>query len=104
MSELHSIPLTCEEGVYSVFDFYSSANFQYAVEIMSKHIERHALPALRRTEDFNVIREYIKNQDLQERSNSDNFEIGEKQYERKELRYASSRLLQQPIKPTGFRR
>ena len=25
-----------------------------------------------------VIREYIKNQDLQERSNSDNFEIGEK--------------------------
>ncbi len=25
-----------------------------------------------------IVREYIKNQDLQERSNSDNFEIGDK--------------------------
>lgn len=38
----------CAEG-------HPSANFQYAVEIMSKHIEKHALPALRRTEDFKFI-------------------------------------------------
>ena len=38
----------CAEG-------HPSANFQYAVEIMSKHIEKHAVPALRRTEDFKFI-------------------------------------------------
>ena len=38
----------CAEG-------HPSANFQYAVEIMSKHIEKYALPALRRTEDFKFI-------------------------------------------------
>ena len=38
----------CAEG-------HPSANFQYAVEIMSKHIEKHALPALRRTENFKFI-------------------------------------------------
>ena len=38
----------CAEG-------HPSANFQYAVEIMSKHIENYALPALRRTEDFKFI-------------------------------------------------
>lgn len=38
----------CAEG-------HPSANFQYAVEIMSKYIEKHALPALRRTEDFKFI-------------------------------------------------
>ena len=38
----------CAEG-------HPSANFRYAVEMMSKHIEKHALPALRRTEDFKFI-------------------------------------------------
>ena len=38
----------CAEG-------HPSANFQYAVEIMSKHIEKHAVPALRRTENFKFI-------------------------------------------------
>ena len=38
----------CAEG-------HPSANFQYAVEIMSKHIEKHALPVLRKTEDFKFI-------------------------------------------------
>ncbi len=30
-------------------------NFRYAVEIMSKHIEEHALPAINKTEDFKYI-------------------------------------------------
>ncbi len=34
---------------------HPSENFQYAVEIMSEHIEKHALPALRKTEDFKFI-------------------------------------------------
>ncbi len=34
---------------------HPSGNFQYAVEIMSKHIEEHALAALRKTEDFKFI-------------------------------------------------
>lgn len=34
---------------------YPSKNFQYAVEIMSKHIEKHALAALHKTEDFKFI-------------------------------------------------
>ena len=38
----------CAEG-------HPSENFQYAVEIMSKHIEKHALTALRKTEDFKYI-------------------------------------------------
>ena len=38
----------CAEG-------HPSENFQYAVEIMSKHIEKHALAALRKTEDFKYI-------------------------------------------------
>lgn len=32
-----------------------SENFQYAVEIMSKHIEEHALSTLHKTEDFKYI-------------------------------------------------
>jgi hypothetical protein len=32
-----------------------SANFQYAVELMSKHIEEHALPMLDKTADFKYI-------------------------------------------------
>ena len=31
MSELHSIPLTCKEGVYSVFDFYQDADGEDAI-------------------------------------------------------------------------
>ncbi len=38
----------CAEG-------HPSENFQYAVEIMSKHIENHALAALHKTEDFKYI-------------------------------------------------
>ena len=38
----------CAEG-------HPSENFQYAVEIMSKHIKKHALAALRKTEDFKYI-------------------------------------------------
>jgi len=38
----------CAEG-------YPSENFQYAVEIMSKYIEEHALSALHKTEDFKYI-------------------------------------------------
>ena len=38
----------CAEG-------HPSENFRYAVEIMSKHIEKHALAALCRTEDFKYI-------------------------------------------------
>lgn len=38
----------CAEG-------HPSENFQYAVEIMSKHIEEHALSTLRKTEDFKYI-------------------------------------------------
>lgn len=38
----------CAEG-------HPSENFQYAVEIMSKHIEEHALAALHKTEDFKYI-------------------------------------------------
>ena len=38
----------CAEG-------HPSENFRYAVEIMSKHIEKHALAALRKTEDFKFI-------------------------------------------------
>ena len=38
----------CAEG-------HPSENFQYAVEIMSEHIEKHALAALRKTEDFKFI-------------------------------------------------
>jgi len=38
----------CAEG-------HPSENFLYAVEIMSKHIEKHALAALRKTEDFKYI-------------------------------------------------
>ena len=34
---------------------HPSENFQYAVEIMSEHIEKHALAALRKTEDFKFI-------------------------------------------------
>ena len=34
---------------------HPSENFQYAVEIMSEHIEKHALAALRKTEDFKYI-------------------------------------------------
>lgn len=34
---------------------HPSENFRYAVEIMSKHIEKHALAALRKTEDFKYI-------------------------------------------------
>ncbi len=30
-------------------------NFRYSVEIMSKHIEEHALPAINKTEDFKYI-------------------------------------------------
>ena len=38
----------CAEG-------HPSENFQYAVEIMSKHIEKYALTALCKTEDFKFI-------------------------------------------------
>ena len=38
----------CAEG-------HPSENFQYAVEIMSKHIEKYALAALCKTEDFKFI-------------------------------------------------
>jgi hypothetical protein len=38
----------CAEG-------HPSENFQYAVEIMSKHIEKYALATLRKTEDFKFI-------------------------------------------------
>ena len=38
----------CAEG-------HPSENFRYAVEIMSKHIEKYALAALRKTEDFKYI-------------------------------------------------
>lgn len=38
----------CAEG-------HPCENFQYAVEIMSKHIEEHALSALHKTEDFRYI-------------------------------------------------
>ncbi len=38
----------CSEG-------YPPENFQYAVEIMSKHIEEHALATLHKTEDFKYI-------------------------------------------------
>lgn len=38
----------CAEG-------HPCENFRYAVEIMSKHIEEHALPALHKTEDFKYI-------------------------------------------------
>ena len=38
----------CAEG-------HPSEMFQYAVEIMSKHIEEHAVAALRKTEDFKYI-------------------------------------------------
>ena len=38
----------CAEG-------HPSENFQYAVEIMSKHIEKYALAALSKTEDFKFI-------------------------------------------------
>ena len=38
----------CAEG-------HPSENFRYAVEIMSKHIKKHALAALRKTEDFKYI-------------------------------------------------
>lgn len=38
----------CAEG-------YPTKNFQYAVEIMSKHIEEHPLAALHKTEDFKYI-------------------------------------------------
>ena len=38
----------CAEG-------YPPETFQYAVEIMSKHIEEHALAALNKTEDFKFI-------------------------------------------------
>ena len=31
MSELHSIPLTCKEGVYNVFDFYQDADGEDAI-------------------------------------------------------------------------
>lgn len=31
MSELYSIPLTCKEGVYSVFDFYQDADGEDAI-------------------------------------------------------------------------
>ena len=34
---------------------HPSENFRYAVEIMSKHIEKYALAALRKTEDFKYI-------------------------------------------------
>ena len=34
---------------------HPSENFQYAVEIMSKHIEEHALSAINRTADFKYI-------------------------------------------------
>lgn len=34
---------------------YPSENFQYVVDIMSKHIEEYALPTLRKTEDFKYI-------------------------------------------------
>ncbi len=34
---------------------HPSENFQYAVEIMSKHIEKHVLGALHKTEDFKFI-------------------------------------------------
>ena len=40
--------IRCAEG-------YPPKNFQYAVEIMSKHIEKHALAALHKTEDFKFI-------------------------------------------------
>ncbi|MFG6377262.1 MAG: hypothetical protein K1W19_02915 [Lachnospiraceae bacterium] len=38
----------CSEG-------HPSENFQYAIEIMSKHIENHALATLHKTEDFKYI-------------------------------------------------
>ena len=38
----------CAEG-------HPCENFRYAVEIMSKHIEEHALPAINKTEDFKYI-------------------------------------------------
>ena len=38
----------CAEG-------HPSENFQYAVEMMSKHIRKHALAALRKIEDFKYI-------------------------------------------------
>ncbi|MDE6895041.1 MAG: hypothetical protein K2P43_02485, partial [Lachnospiraceae bacterium] len=38
----------CAEG-------HPCENFRYAVEIMSRHIEEHALPALHKTEDFKFI-------------------------------------------------
>ena len=31
MSELHSIPLTCKEGVYSVFDFHQATDEEDAI-------------------------------------------------------------------------
>ncbi len=40
--------IRCAEG-------HPCENFRYAVEIMSKHIEKHALSALHKTEDFRYI-------------------------------------------------
>ena len=47
-NEMLKTMVRCAEG-------YPSENFQYAVEIMSKYIEEHALSALHKTEDFKYI-------------------------------------------------